>query len=269
MLAPAASAARATAGFIVSIESATLVWAARRSKTGMTRRSSSASLTGVAPGRVDSPPMSKISAPCATNSSACATAASVLKNFPPSEKESGVTLTTPMTSFGRGKRNSNWRARMIIQKPPSTKAPTSREAPNSQAPSFRTRHVEAWSLKLLWCLDVGAWCFSNFRAEIRNRVGESVGQLHFRLPLQDFPGLGDVGLALFRIVLRQRLEHNFALRLGGLDDFFGELHHRHFARIADVHGQIVVAHHQTINAFDQIRSEEHTSRLRALAKHGH
>ena len=90
------------------------IWATSFSITGMTRRSSSFSETGSAPGRVDSPPMSKISAPWATSSSAWATAASVLRNFPPSEKESGVTLTMPITSAGRGKRNSNWRARKTM-----------------------------------------------------------------------------------------------------------------------------------------------------------
>ena len=91
-----------------------LILAVSFSMTGITRRNSSVSLTGSAPGRVDSPPMSKISAPWATSSSAWATAASVLRNFPPSEKESGVTLTMPITSAGRGKRNSNWRARKSI-----------------------------------------------------------------------------------------------------------------------------------------------------------
>ncbi len=62
-LAPAASAASATSAFIVSIETGTSVTAAIPSITGMTRRSSSASATGCAPGRVDSPPTSSRSAP--------------------------------------------------------------------------------------------------------------------------------------------------------------------------------------------------------------
>jgi len=57
-------AARATAGFTCQIESGILIRPASCSMTGKTRQSSSASLTGSAPGRVDSPPMSKISAPC-------------------------------------------------------------------------------------------------------------------------------------------------------------------------------------------------------------
>ena len=56
------------------------------------------SRTGVAPGRVDSPPTSSTSAPAATSASPCATAASGSRNRPPSEKESGVTLTMPITA---------------------------------------------------------------------------------------------------------------------------------------------------------------------------
>ncbi len=65
--------------------------------TGTTRAISSASSTGAAPGRVDSPPMSRMSAPWPISRRACATAASTPKCRPPSEKLSGVMLTMPMT----------------------------------------------------------------------------------------------------------------------------------------------------------------------------
>ena len=107
----------------------------------------------------------------------------------------------------------------------------------------------------------------NFSSKIRNRVRESIRQLHFRFPFQKFFSLGDVGFALLRIVLRQRLENNFALRFGRADDFFRELDHRHFRRIANVHGQVVVAHHQPIDAFNQIGAVTKTARLRAFAEH--
>ena len=97
MLAPASSAAAATAAFDVSIDSRAPA-PASPSSTGTTRRSSSASLTGSAPGRVDSPPMSRIAAPCATSARPWAIAASGSSHSPPSENESGVTLTTPMTT---------------------------------------------------------------------------------------------------------------------------------------------------------------------------
>ena len=54
--------------------------------------------TGCAPGRVDSPPTSRRSAPSATSARPCSTAAPASSHRPPSENESGVTLTTPMTA---------------------------------------------------------------------------------------------------------------------------------------------------------------------------
>src|SRR3954451_5565754 len=70
---------------------------ASASTTGSTRRSSSSAPTGSAPGRVDSPPTSKIAAPSLTSSTPCAIAASASRYLPPSENESGVTLTTPIS----------------------------------------------------------------------------------------------------------------------------------------------------------------------------
>src|ERR1051326_3944259 len=64
--------------------------------TGMTRSNSTSSGTGSEPGRVDSPPTSVESAPSSTIDKPRATAASSCTNLPPSEKESGVTLRTPI-----------------------------------------------------------------------------------------------------------------------------------------------------------------------------
>ena len=100
MPAPAATAARATSGFMVSMESAASVSASSRRTTGSTRASSTSAGTGCAPGRVDSPPMSSEAAPWATSAMAWATAASGSAWRPPSEKLSGVTLTTPITRGG-------------------------------------------------------------------------------------------------------------------------------------------------------------------------
>src|SRR5438445_3842822 len=96
MLAPASTAAAATSGLRVSTETRTCGASSRT--TGTTRRSSSSTGTGSAPGRVLSPPTSTMSAPSATRSRPCATAASKSSHRPPSEKESGVTFKTPMTS---------------------------------------------------------------------------------------------------------------------------------------------------------------------------
>src|SRR5215207_10530147 len=96
MRAPAATAASATAALRVSIDTATPS-AASASTTGTTRRSSSSTGTGSARGRVDSPPTSIQSAPSSTDARPCAMAIAWSRNWPPSENESGVTLTTPMT----------------------------------------------------------------------------------------------------------------------------------------------------------------------------
>ena len=79
--------ARITAGFRVSTDSGTPRWsqASRsRSMSGMTRASSTASGVGAAPGRVDSPPMSMMSAPSARSARARESAATGSANLPPS-----------------------------------------------------------------------------------------------------------------------------------------------------------------------------------------
>ena len=96
MPAPAATAARMTSGRLVSIDTGTSTALAIAATTGTTRASSSSTVIGVAPGRVDSPPTSITSAPCSTSCFARATAASIDANSPPSEKESGVALRIAM-----------------------------------------------------------------------------------------------------------------------------------------------------------------------------
>ena len=64
--------------------------------TGKTLWASSSALTGVCPGRVDSPPISIISAPSAIMASVCRKASSKWFHFPPSEKESGVIFKIPI-----------------------------------------------------------------------------------------------------------------------------------------------------------------------------
>jgi hypothetical protein len=95
--APAPRAAAATSARVVSMLSGTPA-AASALITGSTRAVSVGPSTRSAPGRVDSPPMSMMSAPVRRSAMPCATAASTLAYRPPSEKESGVTLRTPITT---------------------------------------------------------------------------------------------------------------------------------------------------------------------------
>ena len=95
--APSRTHILATSGWRVSIEMMASGTSARILRmTGTTRAPSSLAVTGVKPGRVDSPPTSMMSAPSSSIWSARATAASTSRFSPPSEKESGVTLRMPM-----------------------------------------------------------------------------------------------------------------------------------------------------------------------------
>ena len=95
--APAAIAAFATLLLYVSIDTGISNFSLIARMTGTTRPISSSSEINVYPGRVDSPPTSIIVAPSFIISSVWTSAASRLLNFPPSEKESGVTFNIPIT----------------------------------------------------------------------------------------------------------------------------------------------------------------------------
>src|SRR6056297_338642 len=95
--APSCAASAMTSGALVSTEITASSSRAAASTTGHTRSTSSWTETGVAPGLVDSPPMSMKAASSETICLARARAASGRLNWPPSEKESGVTFKTPIT----------------------------------------------------------------------------------------------------------------------------------------------------------------------------
>ena len=98
MSAPAESPALATSAFEVSIEINVCGdrISTNFSTAGRILLSSSLTDTLSAPGLVDSPPKSMIEAPSFSSVIACSVAASLDSNKPPSEKESGVVLITPM-----------------------------------------------------------------------------------------------------------------------------------------------------------------------------
>ena len=67
------------------------------------------------------------------------------------------------------------------------------------------------------------------------------------------------GSGLNAILLREPVARMISLR---------KFQHGHFRRIADVHRQIVVAHHQPVDALDQVRHIAEAAGLVALAKDG-
>ena len=113
--APEWIAASATSGLQVSTEIGMGNRGTSRSRTGSIRLNSSAGAIGFDPGRVDSPPMSIISAPSSKIAHARSTARSGSLKRPPSENESGVTLSIPMTTGGRGKSKWNRPIRQSIR----------------------------------------------------------------------------------------------------------------------------------------------------------
>ena len=91
-------AASATTALDVSTDTTTSAPARIPSITGSTRSSSSSSEMPSEPGRVDSPPTSTMTAPSATCRRPSSIASAGSRNRPPSENESGVTLTTPISA---------------------------------------------------------------------------------------------------------------------------------------------------------------------------
>jgi len=101
MVAPASSAARATAANRASIEIAGPSAPNRRVSspmTGCVRRICSSAVTARLPGRVDSPPTSITSAPSSAMRTPASIASAATAYRPPSLNESGVTFTTPNTN---------------------------------------------------------------------------------------------------------------------------------------------------------------------------
>ena len=111
MSAPASNAHCITAGLQVSTETGTCQPTAACTTAWMRAHSVAAS-TAAAPGREDSPPMSKMCTPSRSKRSACAMAAVAWGCWPPSENESGVTFTMPITQgLVKSRRN-----RVVCQK---------------------------------------------------------------------------------------------------------------------------------------------------------
>ena len=104
--APAAKASRITFGSKVSTEIG-MSQEDKASTSGKTRSISSWTEMLSAPGRVDCPPISMMSAPSFLSCSACRRAASLFRKSPPSLKESAVTLRIPII-LGTERSNLNF-----------------------------------------------------------------------------------------------------------------------------------------------------------------
>ena len=88
---------------------------------------------GAAPGRVNSPPTSRISAPASLSARPCSMAAASSAKSPPSEKLSGVTLTTPMMR-GRSSARPAKSARGLVSRSMAASKASARPRPAAQEP---------------------------------------------------------------------------------------------------------------------------------------
>src|SRR4029450_7277709 len=104
--------------------------------------------------------------------------------------------------------------------------------------------------------------------EVLDGVAESLLEPDLRLPAEEGPRARDVGLALLRVVDRQRPEHDLAPRVRERLDALGKLEDRHLRRVATVDRAAVVRPEQPHDALDQVGDEAEDARLRAVAVDG-
>src|ERR1700730_5590714 len=75
--------------------------------------------------------------------------------------------------------------------------------------------------------------------ETRQHSAQALLALDLRLPPEELASAGDVGLPDLRIVDRQRLVDELALRAGDAEDGLGQLVQRELGGVAEVHGQVL------------------------------
>src|SRR5262245_8738897 len=102
----------------------------------------------------------------------------------------------------------------------------------------------------------------------RQHPAQSFLECDLRLPAEQLLRAGDVRLADLRIVHGQRFEHDLARRLGHADHGLRELENRELARVAEIHGQMLLARGKQIKAADQVVHVAEAPRLRSVAEHG-
>src|SRR5581483_8233083 len=104
--------------------------------------------------------------------------------------------------------------------------------------------------------------------ERRDRPTQAFLELDLWLPAEDLARAGDVRLPHLRVVLRQRLEDDLALRVGEPDDELRELEQRELGWVADVDRMMLVAAGEQVEPADQVVDVAEAPRLLAFAEDG-
>src|SRR4051794_15704858 len=108
-----------------------------------------------------------------------------------------------------------------------------------------------------------------FLAERAQPAPETLFEVDLRRPTQNLTGTRDVRAADLRIVDGKRLEDDVARRPADANHRLGQLEHRHLVvGVADVHGQVLVARHQGVEAPDQVVDVTERAGLGAVAVDG-
>src|SRR5262245_25397832 len=98
------------------------------------------------------------------------------------------------------------------------------------------------------------------------RPAQACLELDLGLPAEDLLRPGDVGLTLLGVVLWQSLVDDLAGRPGQAEDRLGELEDRELARVAEVHGEVLVARGEREETAHQVVDVAEAPRLRAVAE---
>ena len=114
------------------------------------------------------------------------------------------------------------------------------------------------------------WAGRQQLVKVRNGVDQAFAQLHGGFPAEFFAGQGDVGLALLRIIRRQRTMDDLRSRVGEFQHLLGQFQHGELAGVAEVHGarKRRVRFHQAQETIDQIEKMGGDGGLIALDKDG-
>src|SRR5215210_5568037 len=97
--------------------------------------------------------------------------------------------------------------------------------------------------------------------ETRQQAPQPLLELDGRLPAQQLPGSGDVGLANLGIVDGECLVDDLALRRGHSDDCLRKLQNRELLGVADVDREMLTALGEQVQTADQVVDVTEAPRL--------
>src|ERR1700730_708706 len=111
------------------------------------------------------------------------------------------------------------------------------------------------------------------RRQLFSEVGDGLGQPGIercpRLPVEELAGAGQIGAALFWIILREGLEDDLTRAAAQVADAGRELEHGDLVLRPEVDGLGVIGRQQADDALDEVVDVTEAARLGAVPVHGH